>query len=149
MAGLPPAVVPRLGALLRMLGSPVDGEALGAARAIGRTLNGAGVDFHTLADVVERGPETVFVERPAPAPRRTRRARAASSDSVEIGPARRRQVIDALSKASRRGALSAWEGEFATSVITILRGTRPRLSARQVEIVERIMLKIGEAGSWG
>ncbi len=58
--------------LVRMLGSPVDGEALAACRAIGRTLDTAGMDFHDLADVVERAALPVVVdkslEEPAPAP---------------------------------------------------------------------------------
>lgn len=148
MAALPAPILPRVASLLRLLGSDQDGEALGAARALQRTLAGAGSDLHTLADVVERGPETVFVERSAPAPRRARKARAPSSDSVELKPAQRRQVIEALSKASRRGALSSWEEEFVTSIVTVLRGARPRLSARQVEIVERLLTKFGEGPTW-
>ena len=46
-------VAPRLAQLIRMLASPVDGEALNAARAIGRTLGGVGLDFHDLAHLVE------------------------------------------------------------------------------------------------
>lgn len=65
-------VAPKLAPLVRMLGSPVDGEALAACRAIGRTLDTAGVDFHDLADVVERAALPVVVdkplEEPAPAP---------------------------------------------------------------------------------
>ena len=43
------SIAPRLGALIRVLASPQDGEALGAARAIGRVLTSAGLDFHDLA----------------------------------------------------------------------------------------------------
>ena len=148
MSALPAPILPRVASLLRLLGSDQDGEALGAARALQRTLAGAGSDLHTLADVVERGTETVFVERSAPALRRARKARAAGPGSVELKPAQRRQVIEALTNASRRGALSRWEEEFVASIVTILRGARPRLSARQVEIVERLLLKFGEARSW-
>lgn len=65
-------IAPKLGPLVRMLGSPVDGEALAACRAIGRTLDNAGCDFHDLAEVVEFAALPVVVETPrqeaAPAP---------------------------------------------------------------------------------
>ncbi|MCJ2070040.1 hypothetical protein MKK75_14760 [Methylobacterium sp. J-030] len=38
--------------LVPVLGSPVDGEALGAARAIGRVLTGAGLGFTDLASAI-------------------------------------------------------------------------------------------------
>src|SRR5271165_2052604 len=47
-------VAPRIGQLIRLLGSDQDGEVVAAARALGRTLASVGADFHTLADVVER-----------------------------------------------------------------------------------------------
>ena len=62
----------KLGPLIRMMGSPVDGEALAACRAIGRTLNNADLDFHWLADTIERAALPVVVEQPrqeaSPAP---------------------------------------------------------------------------------
>jgi hypothetical protein len=42
-------VAPKLAPLLRLLASDNDGEALAAARAIGRVLAGAGLDHHALA----------------------------------------------------------------------------------------------------
>jgi hypothetical protein len=42
--------------LIRLLASTSDGEALGAARAIGRTLRANGADFHTLAAFIEAAP---------------------------------------------------------------------------------------------
>ncbi len=147
MAAIPAPILPRVGALLRMLGSPIDGEALNAARALGRTLQGAGVDWHALADAVER-PAMVVPDAPEPKPRRGRKPRQPSPGSVELQPARRRRVVDVLGRASARGALSSWEAEFCTSVIATLQGSRPRLSARQFEIVERLMLKFGEGASW-
>jgi hypothetical protein len=47
------AVAPRVGQLIRLLGSSQDGEALGACRALGRVLDGAGADFHELAASIE------------------------------------------------------------------------------------------------
>ena len=148
MASLPPTILPRVGALLRLLGSDQDGEALGAARALGRTLSASGLDLHALADVVENPPAPmVFYRQPEPA-RRPRAPRAASPGGIELTSTRRRQVIDALSRASARDALSAWEAEFCASIIKALQGRRPRLSARQHEIIERLMVKIGGNRSW-
>jgi hypothetical protein len=55
-------VAPRIGQLIRLLGSDQDGEVIAAARALGRTLATVGQDFHALADIVE-----LSVERSAPA----------------------------------------------------------------------------------
>ena len=52
-AALAPVAL-RLGQLVRLLGSDKDGEVLAAARALGRTLETVGQDFHALADIVER-----------------------------------------------------------------------------------------------
>ncbi|MEO3474855.1 hypothetical protein AAFN86_23540 [Roseomonas sp. CAU 1739] len=42
----------RIGKTLALLGSLEDGEALAAARALGRLLDGAGIDHHALAALV-------------------------------------------------------------------------------------------------
>ena len=47
-----PALARRLGKAVALLGSPEDGEALAAARAIGRTLTAAGMDWHGFARLV-------------------------------------------------------------------------------------------------
>ena len=141
---LPSAILPRLGQLVRMLGSDQDHEALGAVRALRRTLNKAGVDLHALADAVEHPPAPVITRETPTASRRSRKARSPSPGSVELQLARRDQVIEGLDKAIARNMLSAWEANFGASVITILQGPRPRLSARQYEIVERLLSKCGE-----
>jgi hypothetical protein len=48
------SIGPRLGQLVRLLGSDKDGEALAACRALGRTLASVGQDFHALAATIER-----------------------------------------------------------------------------------------------
>lgn len=57
-------VARRIGKTLALLGSPQDGEALAAARALGRLLDGAGMDHHALAALVtaeiERRSRPVF-----------------------------------------------------------------------------------------
>ena len=47
-----PALARRLGKAVALLGSPVDGEALAAARAIGRTIAAAGMDWPDFAALV-------------------------------------------------------------------------------------------------
>jgi hypothetical protein len=52
-AGALAVISPKIGRLIRLLGSDSDGECLAAARALGRTLAGAGEDFHSLARAIE------------------------------------------------------------------------------------------------
>jgi hypothetical protein len=47
-------VAPRLGQLIRLLGSDQDGEVVAAARALRRTLASVDADFHSLAATIER-----------------------------------------------------------------------------------------------
>ncbi len=67
MADLAP-VLPKVVPLVRLLASENDGEALGAARAIGRVLNGAGLTLHDLADRLTAPAPFVYVPRPPPPP---------------------------------------------------------------------------------
>jgi hypothetical protein len=60
------AIPPKIALLIPLLGSDVDGEVLGAARAIGRTLGAAGQDFHDLARAI--GPLTTTDQDRALAP---------------------------------------------------------------------------------
>jgi hypothetical protein len=47
-------IAPRIGQLIRLLGSNQDGEVVAAARALGRTLASVNADFHSLAAAIER-----------------------------------------------------------------------------------------------
>ena len=60
------AIPTRVRLLVPMLGSDMDGEALGACRAIRRTLSGVGLDFHALADAISAD---AAQDRPAQQPR--------------------------------------------------------------------------------
>jgi hypothetical protein len=55
MTAIPATIKEKLAALICLLSSNQDGEALGAARAIGRTLDAAGLDIHVLAEHVKNG----------------------------------------------------------------------------------------------
>ena len=59
MTGLSPDIVPRVTQLLLLLSSDHDGEALNAARALGRTLANNGLSFHDLAGALEPPPPSV------------------------------------------------------------------------------------------
>ena len=61
---LAPETRAKCGRLIRLLCSPEDGEALGAARGLGRVLLADGADFHVLAAEIERGPSSVVSLRP-------------------------------------------------------------------------------------
>jgi hypothetical protein len=62
------AIAERLGKLIPRLATDQDGEVVATARAIGRTLHSARLDFHDLAQAVvtEPAPVVVYRERPAP-----------------------------------------------------------------------------------
>ncbi|KLK90736.1 hypothetical protein AA309_23790 [Microvirga vignae] len=45
-------IAPKLSKLIPMLATDHDGEVVAAVRAIGRTLNGAGMDFHNLVEAL-------------------------------------------------------------------------------------------------
>lgn len=70
-----PALARRLGKAVALLGSPHDGEVLAAVRAIGRTLDAAGLDWHGLAALVtaEAGRQAAPPFTFATAPPRTAR----------------------------------------------------------------------------
>ena len=95
-----PQVAQRISKLILLLGSDQDNEALGAARALDRTLKAAGYSLHTVAAIVAAPPP----------PRAGRRA-------------------DALLRMARTIALhedcNTWEKRFAESVADLLaRGCR-------------------------
>lgn len=56
LATVPVVIRPKLAKLIPLLGSSHDGEVVGAARAIGRTLQSAASDWHALAATVETVP---------------------------------------------------------------------------------------------
>ncbi len=135
-AAIPPAIAPRIGALLRMLGSDHDGEALGAARALQRTLGGAGLDLHALADAVER--PAVVVPAPARRPRKPK----ADRGHIDWPAPYRAQVSATLQKGLMRFPFNAWEREFVESIIGRLRSPRARLTFKQGEVAERLVAKV-------
>lgn len=64
---IPPVVLSKLTKLLPLLGSDQDNEVIATARAIGRTLAAAELDWHALADAIQAWPvEASVVSTPHP-----------------------------------------------------------------------------------
>lgn len=108
MGALPTTILPRVAQLVRLFSSDRDGEVLGAVRAIGRTLNASGADFHALADRIEHEPVPKIVFREAEE-RCPNVAPSWSNSSRGI-------VRTKLERAVQAGALKGWEAEFAASI---------------------------------
>jgi len=144
-AVLPHAVRVKLAPLLRLLSSSVDGERLAAVGGIGRVLKGAGLTFHELASAIERPPEPAAHPSQAPSearkPKPRRSARADAPRGVALSPTRRQTLLVALRLLLRDAdaLLSRWEVDFVAAIVRQIDGAHPSISARQLEIVERII----------
>ena len=136
MPPIPIHIAPKVASLVRLLASDQDGEALGAARALGRTLAGAGASFHDLAEAVEQ----------PPAPRASR-GHKQSADGPQWSLERRFTVASALRKGLAAGLFNTWEEKFATDIIgKITTSARPQnLTSKQAETVNALMAKVAEA----
>ena len=145
MAVIPPAVLPRVGSLLRLLGSDQDHEALGAVRALRRTLGGVGLDLHDLASVIERPAAAPADQPPASPADRNRRAR---PGDITLLTATCRRVREALRRALDSGRLSKWETDFANSLVERLDGGGCRISKKQGDALGRLLAKVGEGSAW-
>ena len=56
MSALPATAQPRMGKLIRLLGSPNEHERLASLNMLGRTLRAGGSDFNDLASRLDRAP---------------------------------------------------------------------------------------------
>jgi hypothetical protein len=117
-----------------MLASPADGEALNAARALGRTLSGVGLDLNDLANVIEQPPAL-------PPVRRTRRTKA-QEGHINWPVAYRAQVATTLEKGLIRFPFNSWERDFITNIIGRLHNPHGRLTFKQAEVAERLVAKV-------
>lgn len=63
---IPAAIRPKLAKLIAVLSSDRDGEVVATVRAIGRTLKGAGADFHDLAKAATAEPAAARRASPPP-----------------------------------------------------------------------------------
>ncbi len=128
---IPDTIRPRVAQLVRLLGSDQDGEVVAAARAISRTLDGAGIDLSVLAAAIADPPEPIVIRQARTAPSATRRAT----------PSRQGQA-ERLTRAAAdpHSPLTRWERDFIASVVPALRGDGP-LTTKQVTMVNRVLSK--------
>lgn len=131
MTALPTTILPRVSALVRLLGSPVDGERLGACRALERTLASSGATLHDLAERIERGPAPRGVYADEPDTTTTYKSWQPWSE--------RDSVRCSLQIAVSLGGLTTWEREFSKSVLAQITASwtwRPSPKQRQqIEVI--------------
>jgi hypothetical protein len=111
----------KISKLIPRLGSAFDGEVVATARAIGRTLQASGRDWHDLAKAAEA------ISLPAPAVEANRQG-IWENLSLE-----QREAL--LGKLHGEAWLSAWEEQFVES----LRGRSGRTSPKQAAVMERLI----------
>lgn len=125
----------KLARLIPMLGSPVDAEALSAARAIERTLKASGQDWHDLAREIE-APALAEIPHHASRPRRERTTRTAPLFPEALRLLRAGLALDAF---------TAWEIGFADTILTAASRPGWRPSRKQTDIAARLVSKAAEA----
>ncbi len=136
---LPRSIRPTLGFLIPLLGSDRDGEALGAARAIGRKLAAVGLDLHDLAAVIAgAAPAAVDVVDPRPSPARTRRTRAPTV-YVDLEPDRRAALREALADAMFDSRLRGWARCNVAALVERLDDPERRPTLNAIERGEAIL----------
>ena len=123
-----PAIPEKVRRIVPTLGSSVDGEALGACRAIGRTLGAAGLDYHDLARAIPVQSEIPVPCRAPPAWDSARWRTASTKPAPEYRPSRRKPSTftpkqnDAFRRMALhcrnadRGRLSPRERDFIANV---------------------------------
>lgn len=89
--------------LIPLIGSPLDGEALAAARAIARKLEARGLTLHDLAALVGGG------ARPAPPPRPATRTSDAPAGGEPLSSTAARAMIREIRMSKAVLRLSGWE----------------------------------------
>ena len=142
-----PAIPEKVRRIMPTLGSSVDGEALGACRAIGRTLGAVGLDYHDLARAIPTKADNVMLEpghspqwnaaqwrsaskRPAPEYRPSRRK--PSTFTPMQSAIHRRMAL--YCRNADRGRLSDRERAFVSEISA----SRRELSVRQLDWLSTI-----------
>ena len=141
-------VAPKLSKLILLLSSNQDGEVVAAARAIGRNLSGAGMDWHNLAKALTTPPAQSA--KAAAGSWSAPKAKAYSPPPPPPGPPRWRSLdrIDRLMHLDYicyMGSLSPWERSFAKSIEALLEArSHATLSPKQVQILDSLLAKAWE-----
>jgi hypothetical protein len=120
----------RIGRTLALLGSPEDGEALAAARALGRLLEGAGMDHHALAALV-----TAEIER--------RGRPAFTFATLPVRQARKQMGFLAW----RRGVSPVERARIETLRARLLGQNRLSLSEAEIQWLDGLWRKYCEGGA--
>ena len=130
MGDLSPDVNVKLGRLVAMLSSPVAGEVVATAAAIGRTLDRAGMDWHDLAK------RLTALAQPQPQPRR-------GTAGADFDPrnASLRAMADWLAKYAPHGLTDA-QREFVANMRRTL-ATGRRLTPAQTNYLRDLHRKHG------
>ena len=121
--------------LIPLLGSPLDGEALAAARAIARKLEARGRTLHDLAALVGGGAQ------PAPPPRPPTRASESPKAASSLSPATARAMAREIRTSRAASLLSAWEHGALDLIVTRLDAGLP-LSKSYDALLSRIYARI-------
>jgi hypothetical protein len=137
-----PTIAPKITKLLPMLSSSHDGEVVNTARAIERTLKGAGLDWHDLAKAFTAPsvPRPQPAPEPAPQPRAHERPKASGAPRWEnLSHIQRICHLDWL---RFWGELSRWECQFAGDIEDLITAKpRIRLSEKQVARLNDLLRK--------
>ena len=142
-----PTIPEKVRRIVPTLGSSVDGEALGACRAIGRTLGAAGLDYHDLARAIPTESDNITLE-PGHSPRwdAAQWRSASKRPAPEYRPSRRKPSIFTpmqsaihrrmalFCRNADRGRLSDRERAFVAEIST----SRRELSVRQLDWLSTI-----------
>lgn len=135
MAVLAP-VTDRLTKLIPRLASDHDGEVVATARAIGRTLTNAGLDFHALAGALqEPEPKVLVVYRDRPV---------ATPQPPTLATLSHHERLAWLAAMAASGTLTAWEQVFVADLHQQHR-CRPD---RGLTVKQRRSLDLILASSW-
>lgn len=116
-----PAQARRIGKAVALLGSPVDGEVVAAARAIGRTLAAAGIGWPDLAALMEA---------------EARRQEAPAFTFATLAPRTARKQMGFL--AWRPGVTVAERARLELLRARLLKASRLILSAEEVEWLDAL-----------
>ena len=145
-----PTIPEKVRRIVPTLGSSVDGEALGACRAIGRTLGTAGLDFHDLARAIPVRSDLVGDahedRRPAPKWDAAQWRSASTRPPPEYRPSRRKASVFTPTQSALhrrmalfcrnadRGRLSDRERAFVSEISA----SRRELTVRQYDWLSTI-----------
>ncbi|SFK79182.1 hypothetical protein [Methylocapsa palsarum] len=129
--------------LIPRLASDFDGEVVATARAIGRALKSAGLDWHDVANISES-----CLNKPASV--RTSSSRKYYGRAAEVAPVWNKLTVTQrgawLSAIHRQHWLSVWEADFVADICARDPADIERLSQKQIICLNRI---IGRAFSMG